>query len=65
MSDPTNKPYPRDEIVAEVRAARLQLEAQAGGDLDTLIELLQKNEVARGRRAVSLTSCCGSSERAA
>jgi hypothetical protein len=54
MSDLTKKPYPRDEIVAEVRAARLQLEAQAGGDLDALIEILQKNESARGRRPVSL-----------
>lgn len=53
MKDLTNKPHPHDEIVDEVRAARLQLEAQAGGDLDALIELLQMSEAARGRLPVS------------
>jgi len=43
----------RDPIVAEVRAAREALLAEAGYDLHTLCESLRSRQAAEGRPAVS------------
>jgi hypothetical protein len=42
-----------DAIVAEVRAVRDQLLAEAGGDADALFAMLKASEAARGRLAVA------------
>lgn len=51
--DDTPEPWRDDPIVAEVRAARERLLAEAGGDLDVLFARLKAREAARGRQLVA------------